>query len=175
MRRQMLQKRNSQVLGDRVRLSIRIQDHVIKSKEFQSAQIIGAYFTFGSEVMTDSIIAQSKKLGKKVALPSVEGDRITFYEFSSNKYLVKGRFGIVEPLPYSPIDKLDLLVVPGIAFDKKGYRLGYGQGYYDRLLSDKKIFSIGLAYSSQLIENMPRDEHDRQLDAIATEGGIHYT
>lgn len=171
----MLKKRNSLILGERVSLSIRIQDHVIKSKEFQSAQIIGAYFTFGSEVMTDSIIAQAKKQGKKVALPSVEGDKITFYELLSNKYLVKGTFGILEPLPYSPIDKMDLLLVPGIAFDMDGYRLGYGHGYYDRLLSNKKIFSIGLAFSSQLIANIPRADHDRQLKAIATEVGIHYT
>lgn len=170
----MLQKRKSQDLGYRARLSLRIQDHVIKSKEFQSAQIIGAYFTFGSEVMTDSMIAQAKREGKKVALPSVEGERITFYEFLSNEELVKGKFGILEPLPYSPIDKLDLLVVPGIAFDMKGYRLGYGHGYYDRLLAGKKIFSIGLAFSLQLIDNVPHDEHDRQLDAIVTESGIHY-
>jgi 5-formyltetrahydrofolate cyclo-ligase len=161
-------------LGDRIRLSIRIQDHVIKSKEFNSSEIIGAYFAFGSEVMTDLIVAQAERLGKKVGLPSVEGDRITFYELSSNKYLVKGRFGIMEPLPYSPMAKVDLLVVPCVAFDKKCYRLGYGKGYYDRLLSNKKIFSIGLAYSLQLIENVPHDAHDRQLDAIATEDGIHY-
>jgi 5-formyltetrahydrofolate cyclo-ligase len=170
----MLKKRNSQVLEHRARLSLRIQDHVINSKEFQSAQIIGAYFTFGSEVMTDSIIAQSKREGKKVALPSVEGDRITFYEFLSNDHLVKGKFGILEPLPCSPMDKMDLLIVPGIAFDKKGYRLGYGHGYYDRLLAGKKYFSIGLAFSSQLVENVPHDEHDRQLDAIVTEDGILY-
>lgn len=170
----MLQKRNSLVLEDRVRLGSHIGNHLMKSKEFQSARIIGAYFTFGSEVTTGSIIGHAQKLGKTVALPSVEGNKITFYELSSNKYLVKGRFGIMEPLPYSPIGKLDLLIVPGVAFDKKGYRLGYGQGYYDRFLSDKKTFSIGLAYSSQLVESLPHDKHDKQLDAIATEDGFHY-
>ena len=80
----------------------------------------------------------------------------------------------MEPLPYYPVDKLDLLVVPGVAFDEKGYRLGYGKGYYDKVLARKKIFSIGLGYSLQLLEKVPRGKYDERLDAIVTEEGIHY-
>lgn len=123
---------------------------------------------------TDLIIEQGSVLGKKIALPCVEGDSLTFYELSSGKYLVKGRFGIMEPLPYGPVDRLDLLVVPGVAFDEKGYRLGYGKGYYDKVLAKKKIFSIGLGYSLQLLEKLPRGKYDKRLDAIVTEEGIHY-
>jgi 5-formyltetrahydrofolate cyclo-ligase len=81
----------------------------------------------------------------------------------------------MEPVPYKRVSKIDLLVVPGIAFDKKGYRLGYGKGYYDRLLSGKRTFSIGLAYSFQLLENLPHDRYDKRLNAIASEDGICYT
>jgi 5-formyltetrahydrofolate cyclo-ligase len=82
----------------------------------------------------------------------------------------------MEPPPHEPVDKIDILVVPGIAFDKKGSRLGYGKGFYDRLLSTKRIkFSIGLAYSFQLVEEgLPYDLYDKRLDAIASEDGIHY-
>jgi 5-formyltetrahydrofolate cyclo-ligase len=81
----------------------------------------------------------------------------------------------MEPLPYGPVSRVDLLLVPGIAFDLKGYRLGYGKGYYDRYLSENKpSFSIGLSYNSQLIESLPRSNYDEKLDAIATEDGIHY-
>jgi len=171
----MLERRNSQILGYRISHSNLIQEHVINSKEFKFAKLVGTYFAFGSEIKTNLIIEQARALGKKIALPSVEGDIISFYEMSSGKYLVKGRFGIMEPLPYGPVGKVDLLVVPGIAFDKKGYRLGYGKGYYDRYLSENKPrFSIGLSYNSQLIENLPRGNHDERLDAIATEDGIHY-
>lgn len=150
---------------------------LINSKEFKSAKTVGAYHAFGSEVRTDLIIEQARSLGKKVALPSVEGENLAFYELSSGKYLVKGRFGIMEPLPYNPVDNIDLLVVPGVAFDRQGYRLGYGKGYYDRYLEkNKKIisFSIGLAYSFQLLNSITRGEHDMRLDAIATEDRIHY-
>jgi 5-formyltetrahydrofolate cyclo-ligase len=170
----MLGRRNRLGQGEIIKLSKRVQEFVIRSKEFKSAQVVGAYYAFGSEVKTDLILEKAKALGKKVALPSVEGTSLTFYELSSGKYLVKGRFGIMEPLPYGPVDRMDLLVVPGIAFDNKGYRLGYGKGYYDKFLAKKSIFSIGLAYSFQLLESLPRGKYDKKLDAIATEEGIHY-
>lgn len=170
----MLEKRKGLAPGEIARLSKRIQEFVISSKEFKSAKVIGAYYAFGSEVKTDLVLEKAKTLGKKVALPSVEGESLAFYELSSGKYLVKGRFGIMEPLPYGPVDRIDLLVVPGIAFDKKGYRLGYGKGYYDKFLAKKEVFSIGLAYSFQLLESLPKGKYDKRLDAVATEKGVHY-
>lgn len=171
----MLEKRNRLYASEIVKRSKRIQEFVINSKEFQPVKVIGAYFAFGSEVKTDLIIERAIMLGKKIALPSVKEDKITFYEFSSSKHLIRRRFGIMEPVPYKRVSKIDLLVVPGIAFDKKGYRLGYGKGYYDRLLSGKRTFSIGLAYSFQLLENLPHDRYDKRLNAIASEDGICYT
>lgn len=169
----MLEKRNSQALGDSAGRSALVQEHVVKSREFQYAKIIGAYFATGSEVKTDLLIGEAKRLGKVVALPRAEKDMINFYEISSTSELVAGRFGVMEPLPVRPVHTIDLLVVPGIAFDKKGYRLGYGKGYYDRYLSEKKPqFAIGLAYNFQLLESLPHDAHDVKMDAISTEDGI---
>jgi 5-formyltetrahydrofolate cyclo-ligase len=148
---------------------------VINTEEFQRAEVVGAYFAIDSEVMTELIIGRAKMLGKKIALPRVEGYKIAFYELQLTNTLVKGRFGIMEPPPYEPMDKIDMLVVPGIAFDKKGNRVGYGKGFYDRLLANKRTkFSIGLAYSFQLVENLPYDLYDKRLDAIASEDGIHH-
>jgi 5-formyltetrahydrofolate cyclo-ligase len=169
----MLEKRNSQALGDSAGRSALVQEHVVKSREFQYAKIIGAYFATGSEVKTDLLIGEAKRLGKVVALPRAEKDMINFYEISSTSELVAGRFGVMEPLPVRPAHTIDLIVVPGIAFDKKGYRLGYGKGYYDRYLSEKKPqFAIGLAYNFQLLESLPHDAHDVKMDAISTEDGI---
>jgi 5-formyltetrahydrofolate cyclo-ligase len=170
----MLAKRNALDAKEIAKRSRYAQELLLESKEFRSAKIVGAYHAFGSEVRTDMIIEQARALGKKVALPSVEGENLAFYELSSGKYLVKGRFGIMEPLPYGPVNKIDLLVVPGIAFDKKGYRLGYGKGYYDKFLAQKKIFAIGLGYSFQLLERLPKGKYDKRLDAVATEDGVHY-
>ena len=170
----MLEKRDALHAKEVARRSKRVQEFLLNTKEFKSAQVVGAYHAFGSEVKTDLIIEQGSVLGKKIALPCVEGDSLTFYELSSGKYLVKGRYGIMEPLPYGPVDRLDLLVVPGIAFDKKGYRLGYGKGYYDKFLANKEVSSIGIGYSFQLLANLPRGKYDERVDAIATEDGVHY-
>lgn len=170
----MLEKRNALDPKEIARRSKRVQDFLLNSKEFKSAKVVGAYHAFGSEVRTDLIIEHARALGKKIGLPSVEGDNLTFYELSFGKYLVKGRFGIMEPLPFGPVDRIDLLVVPGIAFDKKGYRLGYGKGYYDKFLAKKKVALIGLGYSFQLLESLPKGKYDKRLDAIATEDGVHY-
>ena len=170
----MLERRNRLNFQEIAKRSKSIQEFVINDNKFQSAKVVGAYFAFGSEVATELIIERAKMLDKKIALPRVEEDKITFYELSSTRSLIRGRFGIMEPPPYGHMDEIDLLVVPGIAFDKKGNRLGYGKGFYDRLLSGKRTFSIGLAYSFQLLENLPHDRYDKRLDAIASEDGIHY-
>jgi 5-formyltetrahydrofolate cyclo-ligase len=152
-----------------------VQEHVLKSREFQSAKIVGAYFATGSEVNTGLLIGKAKKLGKIVALPRTEGEVINFYEMSSTDGLVTGRFGIMEPPPVWSARIIDLLIVPGIAFDKKGYRLGYGKGYYDRYLLEKRPqFVIGLAYNFQLLWSLPHDTLDAKMDAISTEDGILY-
>ncbi len=170
----MLERRNRLNSKEIAKRSKSIQEFVINSREFRLAKIVGAYFALGSEVTTELIIKHAKILGKKIALPRVEEDKITFYELPSTKSLIEGRFGIMEPPPYEKMRNIDLLIVPGIAFDKKGNRLGYGKGFYDRLLSGKRTFSIGLAYSFQLLENLPHEKYDKRLDAIASEDGIHY-
>jgi 5-formyltetrahydrofolate cyclo-ligase len=170
----MLERRNKLNSLEIAKRSKSIQEFVINSKEFRQAKVVGAYFAFGSEVTTELIIEQAKTLVKKIALPRVEEDKITFYELSSIKSLIRGRFGIMEPPPSVSISEIDILVVPGIAFDKTGNRLGYGKGYYDRLMSGKQTFSVGLAYSFQLLENLPYDRYDKRLDAIASEDGLHY-
>lgn len=168
----MLGRRNALGPEEITRRSRSVQDSVLKSSFFNSAKGIGAYFAFGSEVRTDLILGEAKKLGKLVALPSIEGDKIVFYEMSAAKYLVKGRFGIMEPLPYGKVTELDLIIVPGIAFDSTGYRLGYGKGYYDRFLLEHQTFSVGLAYSFQLVERLPHGRQDMKLDVVATEGRV---
>jgi 5-formyltetrahydrofolate cyclo-ligase len=167
----MLEKRDSQEPAQIVRLSRAAQKSIIMSEKFQTAVSVGAYFALGSEVRTDLIISEAIKLGKIIALPRVEGESISFYRYSDGN-LVKGQFGIMEPLPQAKVKAIDLLIVPGIAFDRRGYRLGYGKGYYDKFLSKITAVSIGLAYSIQLVENLPHGSHDRRMNAIATENGV---
>jgi 5-formyltetrahydrofolate cyclo-ligase len=98
---------------------------------------------------------------------------MVFYELAGD--LVEGKFGIMEPKPTTaPVDGLDLVIVPGVAFDLKGCRVGYGKGYYDRFLSMQHSFSMGLAYSFQILDELPRGRFDRRIASVATESGISY-
>ncbi len=95
---------------------------------------------------------------------------------SSGRELSKGRFGIAEPLPDWPIARPETLLVPLLAFDARGHRLGYGGGYYDRTIAALKahgpLRTIGIAYAGQEVLSLPHDPHDQPLDAVLTENGL---
>ena len=160
--------------------SIIIQQRVISLPNFKSAKVIGAYYPKGSEVNTLNILSKVLEGQKILALPATLGDKIFFYKISNIKdlgdQLILSKFGIKEPSPSSaePVDEIDMIIVPGIAFDRNGYRLGYGRGYYDRYLQNKKcVFSLGLAFEIQLLNNnLPREHFDRRVNAVATEDKV---
>lgn len=152
-----------------------VQESVVQSKEFEKAQVVGAYYPKGSEVRTALLMGIATEQGKKVALPRTEGYYMRFFEYEPADKLVEGKFGIMEPEPKKLVEHVDLLLVPGVAFDRKGCRIGYGKGYYDRFISEGRAsFSMGLAYSIQLVSELPKGRFDRKLGALATENGILY-
>lgn len=171
----MLEKRNALAAAEVSRLGALAQKHVIEIPEFESARTIGLYHPLGSEVRTDEIARAARKLDKKVSLPRTEGNMIRFYEYGEGDDLVQGRFGVMEPSPTRPAGPLDLIVIPGVVFDAQGCRIGYGKGFYDRFLAEKlATFSVGLAYSFQVVEALPRGRFDKKLGALATDEGIMY-
>ena len=142
---------------------------------------MGAYYPKGSEVNTLDILNKVLEEQKILALPAIVGDTIFFYKISSMNYfngdqMILTKFGIKEPSPSTAdlIEYIDLLIVPGIAFDRNGYRIGYGRGFYDRYLQRKKYaFSIGLGFELQLLdEDLPHEKFDQRVNAIATERKI---
>jgi 5-formyltetrahydrofolate cyclo-ligase len=177
IRRQILTKRNGLSVSEISTRSLLIQQHVTNSSQYKSAKIIGAYFPIGSEVRTEHIINTALDNRKVVLLPKAGPQKISFSrvfraDFSDNK-LVEGKFRILEPPRSSCFaqESIDLLIVPGIAFDKYGYRIGYGKGYYDRFIEEKEFrFSIGLGFQFQVLDGtLPCCDFDQRLDAIATE------
>lgn len=157
-----------------------IQQRVTTLPNFKSAKVIGAYYPKGSEVNTQNILSKVLEGQKILALPAIVRDKIFFYKISNMKdltdQLILSKYGIKEPSP-SPtelIDDIDVIIVPGIAFDRNGYRLGYGRGYYDRYLQNKKcVFSLGLAFEIQLLDNdLPREHFDQKVNAVVTEEKI---
>lgn len=154
-----------------------IQERFIRSNEFKRTPSIGLYFPIGSEVRTDLIMRESKKQLKDIAFPKVLGKNIVFvkYKCDVKSEFIRARFGIMEPVGLEEID-IQLVVVPGVSFDKCGNRIGYGKGYYDKFLQSHRIvISIGLSFESQIFEDViPSDDHDQKINALITERNSYY-
>jgi len=148
--------------------------------EFTKAKAVGAFASTPTEINTFSILENSLESGKKLFLPRVAKDKSGFdyYRVDSLKNLSPGHFGIPEPIGNRKAkwEELDLVLVPGLAFDKKGNRLGYGQGYYDQALPrlKKSCWTIGLAYSFQVDDEVPNSPRDVPVMALLTEKGFSY-
>ena len=126
------------------------------------------YNSFGTEADTSLIISALLDAGKRVFLPRVEGENIVAVPYGITK---KGAFGIEEPEGQAYSGLIDVTVIPLLAVNEKGQRIGYGKGYYDRYLKDRKTVKVGLGYSFQ-IENFIGDEWDEPLDCFISERGI---
>jgi 5-formyltetrahydrofolate cyclo-ligase len=181
IRRRILRNRNALSASEIFKRSLVIQRRVMNLPQYKSAKIIGAYFPIGSEVRTEYLIRSALDSQKVVLLPKVTSDKIAFSrvfeaDLRDNK-LVQGRFRILEPPRsswYNAQKNIDLLIVPGIAFDKYGNRIGYGRGYYDRFIKQKDFrLSMGLAFQFQVLEDaLPRCDFDQKLHVIATERNV---
>ncbi len=172
LREKMLNIRNSFSIEEIQRMSEIIQTRVMNMGEFTSAKTVAAYYPLESEVSTLKILSTVLCLKKHLALPRVEdADSISFAEVNDiDKDLETGKYKIKEPKNRcSKINKMDLVLVPGIAWDEHGYRLGYGKGYYDRYLASVKAGTVGLAYDFQVLENIPHENNDFRVNLIVTE------
>lgn len=115
-----------------------------------------------------------KALGTALALPRIDAKHtaLSFREWREGDALVDNHHGIPEPRADAKIVTPDAVLVPLLAFDAHGHRLGYGGGYYDRTLNATRAFTIGIAYAGQEVRELPREAHDRPLDAVITENGV---
>jgi 5-formyltetrahydrofolate cyclo-ligase len=179
LRKEVLQKRNSLSDSQIARRSKLIQENLIRSAEFIESKSIGVYLPIGSEVQTDDIIRNAIESEKTVMLPRVIVNDLHFFIVEKHDYdhdsFDVNKFGIKEPKKTNmKIDFIDLLIVPGIVFDSHGYRIGYGYGYYDKFMAEKKFSkSIGLAYDFQVMKSpIPKFEFDKKIDILITDGGI---
>ncbi|MBW3660202.1 MAG: 5-formyltetrahydrofolate cyclo-ligase [Gemmatimonadetes bacterium] len=144
------------------------------STAWRDARSIHAYVGVGPEVATVSILERAWTEGKRVACPKVvwRPQGLTAYVVGSLQELVEGRRGLREPDPDRASvaeSRFDLVLVPGLAFDRRGGRIGYGAGFYDRFLTEVEALKVGLAYNLQLIDSVPVEAHDVRVDRILTE------
>ena len=165
-------------VSDREISDERIAEKLFSLDEYKAAKTVLIYVSLDDEIKTDSIIKEALKAEKLVAVPFCFdcAGNMGFYLIKSLDELEAGSFGVLEP-NIKTCERLEnfsdsIIIVPGMTFDKSGFRLGYGKGYYDRFLSAYNQISIGLCYDEMLVSSLPRDEFDKNVDIIITQSEI---
>lgn len=138
-----------------------------------SAAIVGAYWPIGTELDVRPLLQELYRKGVPCALPCMTSQGLGFRLWTPVTQLIKGHFSFYEPQDSHSVIP-DLVLVPLLAFDKYGHRLGYGQGHYDRFLAAHPMKTVGVGYRSQEVDQVPRQAHDFALDCILTEEGIFF-
>lgn len=178
IRRLLLRRRESLSEWTRAQWASRIQEHLLSLPGVARARWIHFYAAVRGEVPTREMMWACLARGMRVVVPRVDpqGRRLEFSEIRDpDRDLIPGFRGILEPPPtrFRPVspEVLEVVVLPGVGFDLQGHRLGYGGGFYDRLLATllPRPLCIGLAYSLQVVPALPREDHDVRMDWVVTE------
>lgn len=179
LRKELISKRRN--VSDKAKKDSEILNRFMYSDLYKSCDVLMPYVSHGFEISTVALIEDALSKGKTVAVPlcNPEDCTMNFYVISSLSQLRKGSYGIFEP----DSDKCEelistdnaLCVVPGLAFDRKGFRIGFGKGYYDRYLSSFHGATVGLCYNSFLEESLLKDEYDKSVAFVVTESKIYNT
>ncbi|MBI5287248.1 MAG: 5-formyltetrahydrofolate cyclo-ligase [Deltaproteobacteria bacterium] len=175
MRGSLLKTRLRLSFGEVYEKSLDIERRFINMQDYKRAMGIALYASFKNEVLTDEIFLDAVEEGKQVFYPTVIKDRkgLGFVKVNGRDDLMTGSYDILEPGGKGVMDRppVNLVVVPGVAFDMMGNRLGYGKGYYDRALVGLKGQAgfIALAFDFQIVESIPTQPHDVRVGWIITE------
>ncbi len=181
LRAVMIARRRSITINSQIAMSRSIAGYVIRLPEVLNAGSLHLYLSLPvlAEVSTDPIIDELSRYGKKLSVPVIRNGDLVSAAFKKGDSLRKAQFGQLEPEALSLVDEshLDVVLLPLLAFDEKGCRLGYGKGFYDRFLkrlSEKGVnpCRIGLSFFQQRVARLPADPWDEPLDAIVHEYGI---
>ncbi len=164
-------KRRALTAAEVAEKSAAICEKLFNLKEFNTNGAAAVYVSSFNEPQTDAVIKRLRGEGRRAAVPvtDVQSGTLTLAEITES--MKKGAYGIPEPTEIIPvsIEETEIILVPGLAFDKTGARMGFGKGYYDKLLQTAKATKIGLCYDFQLLEKIPSEPHDVPMDVIITE------
>lgn len=177
LRAEVLKKRDSIPLDLKKRKDDAVRNNLFDLEEFIDAKSVLMYVSFRTEVDTFEQLSKILCLGKKLIVPLVNSKEktLTLYEIKDITELEPGYMGIPEPHVSEDrkveLKDIDIVVIPGTGFDTKGNRLGYGGGYYDRLLADTEssIPKVALAFEEQIVKDIPAEPHDMKMDIIVTD------
>jgi 5-formyltetrahydrofolate cyclo-ligase len=174
LRQVMLKKRKQLSAEDCRNAGLHIQRALLESEEYVRAKHLVLYASIHNEVDLYVVMHDAMASGRKVLLPSIYDKGLIFREVTEASALRKGAFGIMEPSASNrtyPPEQADLIVVPGVAFDLQGHRIGYGKGYYDKALHSLEGQGklVAVCYDFQLVEEIAGEPHDVKVDMIITE------
>jgi 5-formyltetrahydrofolate cyclo-ligase len=181
MREVALKARKGLTREDLMELSGAVMSNVTSSSEYRDSKVIATYVAKNDEVKTEGIIRRSLAQGKRVLVPVSQPDstNLIFSELHDyDRELAPGHFGVPEPVARYvrpvPLEEADLILVPLVAWDDRGFRLGYGKGYFDNALAGIGALSMtmGLGLESQRVGRIPEEAHDVPLGAVVTERRI---
>lgn len=160
------------------RMSRMVQQNLQDLSQYKSARRIASYVSKEDEVHTVPIIERALSEGKSVLVPKVDAatNTLLFFEIKGARELSDGYFGILEPAKEEssvPLETSDIVLVPLVAWDARGHRIGYGGGFFDRALSGRgKSLAVGLGFESQSVPRIPESSSDARLDMIVTEARV---
>jgi 5-formyltetrahydrofolate cyclo-ligase len=185
LRKAILARRDAMDAGTRIASSRAILDGITALDGYHASGLVLAYVGFGSELKTDALLRDVLDRGKTLMLPRVNRQerRLELYEVKDPaRDLALGTWGIREPksdrCPRAEPEAVGIVLVPGVAFDPGGGRLGYGGGYHDRLLARlprPRPLMVAGAFELQIVEEVPLEEHDARVDLIVTESACYAT
>ncbi|MGO0123125.1 5-formyltetrahydrofolate cyclo-ligase [Desulfothermobacter acidiphilus] len=180
LRQELLRRRLALDRAEVIRAGEIVAELLLALPAYREARTLLFYYAFRQEVPTAAMILHSLHENKRVALPAVlhqERELLARLITTYPDDLAPGPIGIPEPRPDRPSvppEEIDLVTVPGLAFDRRGYRVGYGWGCYDRFLARSPALRVGLAYDFQVLEAIEAEEHDQRLHLLITPSRIYY-
>lgn len=176
LRREVLERRDALTPDERRAKSRAVAERLLALPELGGRRMVLAFWSFGSEVDTAPILAALAARGHRLALPRIEGKEVLAVAYRPGDRVTETSFGACEPVAGVVVadTEIDVVATPGVAFDRRGGRVGYGGGYYDRLLGRTRAdaFRVGLAFALQVVDVVPRGGADLSVDAIVTEDRV---
>lgn len=169
LRKSIREQKRAMSIEDIERRSARLMELFTESDVYRNARSLYGYLPYNQEVRTVPILEKAIADGKQVAVPKVYGDEMKFIVMHDLSQVEKGYSGIPEPTADGPLacDPTALVLMPGLAFDPEGHRIGYGGGFYDKFLaSEPGHTTVALCYDFQMLEHLETEEHDIPVDAV---------
>ena len=169
LRQKIREQKRAMTEEEIVAASNRLAEQFFATEQYRNARTVYGYLPYNQEVRTVPILQKALEDGKKIAVPKVYEDEMRFIYLEDFSRLEKSSFGIPEPMDDGPVadDPTALVLMPGLAFDKEGHRIGYGGGYYDKFLAAEPTHpTIALCYGFQMLPKLETEEFDIPVDCV---------